>query len=60
MIKLEDVQRGYERWAAKPHNAKWVRRIDGTPIANDIVVNIFEELKDLAPPPPVERMEVGE
>ena len=48
MIKLEDVQRGYERWAAKPHNAKWVRRLDGTPIANDIVVNIFEALKESA------------
>lgn len=45
MIKLEDVERGYARWAAKPHNAIWVRRIDGTPIANDICVNIFDELK---------------
>ncbi|WP_028732126.1 hypothetical protein [Rhizobium leguminosarum] len=45
-ISLNDVQRGYERWAAKPHNAKWVRKIDHTPIANDIVVNIFEALKD--------------
>ena len=51
MTKLEDVQRGYDRWAAKPHNAKWVRRIDGTPIANDIVVNIFEALKDQTPAP---------
>ena len=49
MIKLEDVERGYARWAAKPHNAKWVRRIDGTPIANDICVNIFEELKSPSP-----------
>ncbi|TAU33346.1 hypothetical protein ELI20_21080 [Rhizobium ruizarguesonis] len=45
-ISLNDVQRGYDRWAAKPHNAKWVRKIDGTPIPNDIVVNIFEALKD--------------
>jgi hypothetical protein len=45
-ISLNDVQRGYERWAAKPHNAKWVRKIDGTPIPNDIVANIFEALKD--------------
>jgi hypothetical protein len=51
MIKLEDVERGYARWAAKPHNAKWVRRIDGTPIANDICVNIFEELKSVSPSP---------
>ena len=46
MITLQDVQRGYDAWAAKSHNAKWVRKIDGTPIANDIVVNIFEALKD--------------
>jgi hypothetical protein len=45
-IRLDDVQRGYDAWAAKPHNSKWVRKIDGTPIANDIVVNIFEALKD--------------
>jgi hypothetical protein len=50
-ITLNDIQRGYDRWAAKPHNAKWVRKIDGTPIANDIVVNIFEELKDRYLPP---------
>lgn len=45
-VTLADVQRGYNRWAAKPHNAKWVRKIDGTPIANDLVVNIFDELKE--------------
>lgn len=53
MITLDDVQRGYDAWAAKPHNAKWVRRIDGTPIANDIVVNIFEAVKDFLPQPAV-------
>ena len=35
---------GYERWAAKPHNKKWVRKLDGTPIPNDIVVCIAEEI----------------
>ncbi len=44
-VTLQDVQRGFEAWAAKPHNAKWVRRLDGTPIANDVVVNIFEAMK---------------
>ena len=55
-IKLDDVQRGYDAWAAKPHNAKWVRKIDGTPIPNDIVVNIFNTLRDLetAPAPPTQ------
>ena len=43
-VSLIDVQRGYDEWAAKPHNAKWVRKIDGTPIANDIVCCIFNHL----------------
>ncbi|TWB61640.1 hypothetical protein FBZ98_101985 [Rhizobium sp. ERR 922] len=51
MISLMDVQRGYDDWAAQPHNKKWVKRLDGTPIANDIVVRIFEALKDAAPAP---------
>ncbi|MCL4069017.1 hypothetical protein M3484_20885 [Pseudomonas sp. GX19020] len=34
------VQAGYDAWAEKPHNAKWVRKIDGTPIPNDLVVCI--------------------
>ncbi len=48
MNLLCTVQAGFDRWAAKPHNAKWVRKLDGTPIANDIVINIFEELKAAA------------
>jgi hypothetical protein len=61
MIKLEDVQRGYDAWAAKPHNAKWVRKIDGTPIANDIVVSIFDALKATAPQEhPYSRDKLGE
>ena len=46
MINMFDVQRGYDAWAAKPHNAKWVRKIDGTPIANDIVATIWNTLRD--------------
>lgn len=34
---------GYIRWAEKPHNAKWVRMIDGTPIPNDLPVCIANE-----------------
>lgn len=60
MISLDDVQRGYEAWAAKPHNAKWVRKIDGTPIPNDIVVTIFDTLRDLeAAPSPQPRAAVS-
>jgi len=35
-------EQGLEQWKAKPHNAKWWRRIDGTPIPNDLLVNIAE------------------
>ena len=34
------VPAGYAFWAQKPHNAKWVRKIDGTPIPNDLPVCI--------------------
>ena len=34
------AEEGFEAWAAKEHNKKWVRRIDGTPIRNDLTVNI--------------------
>lgn len=59
MISLLDVQRGYDAWAAKPHNAKWVRKIDGTPIPNDIVVTIFNTLRDLEVAPPPQTRERG-
>jgi hypothetical protein len=34
------AEHGFDAWAAKAHNAKWVRLIDGTPIKNDLLVNI--------------------
>ena len=34
------AEEGFEAWASKEHNRKWVRRIDGTPIRNDLTVNI--------------------
>lgn len=39
---LTIAQSGLETWKAKPHNARWWRRIDGTPIPNDLLVNIAE------------------
>lgn len=36
------VERGFNAWKDKPHNAGWFRRIDGTPIPNDLKVNIAE------------------
>lgn len=35
---------GFESWAARPENAKWVRMIDGTPIPNDLQVHFAEAL----------------
>jgi hypothetical protein len=34
------AERGFDAWAAKEHNRKWVRKIDGTPIKNDLLVDI--------------------
>jgi hypothetical protein len=39
---LDLAQEGLARWKDKPHNSKWWRRIDGTPIPNDLLVNIAE------------------
>ncbi len=39
---LAIVDRGFQAWAIKPHNRRWFKRIDGTPIPNDICVNIAE------------------
>lgn len=40
------AQRGFEKWRAKEHNKKWFRKIDGTPIPNDVVVCIAQEFAD--------------
>ena len=36
------AQSGFETWKAKPHNARWFRKIDGTPIPNDLTICIGE------------------
>lgn len=58
------AQAGFEQWAAKPHNKKWFRRIDGTPIPNDLPVCIamaFIETLSPAPDLPAAAMrEAGE
>lgn len=41
---MQAAQRGYEEWAAKPHNKKWVKRIEGTPIPNDLLVCIADAI----------------
>lgn len=40
-MKLCDA--GLDAWKSKPHNAQWWRRIDGTPIPNDLLCNIAEK-----------------
>lgn len=48
------VWQGLQDWKAKGWNAKWWKRIDGTPIPNDLTVCIAEriskELRAAAPP----------
>ena len=36
------AQSGFETWKVKPHNARWFRKIDGTPIPNDLTICIGE------------------
>lgn len=36
------AQSGFDAWANKPHNARWARKIDGTPIPNDLTICIGE------------------
>ena len=40
MEAMSFAKRGFDDWAAKDHNKKWVRLLDGTPIENDLLVNI--------------------
>jgi hypothetical protein len=42
MDAFDIAQKGFDAWKAKEHNAKWFRRIDGTPIPNDLLSNIAE------------------
>lgn len=46
---MDAVERGLRVWREKPHNAKWWRRIDGTPIPNDLCVCIAEEVSKAMP-----------
>lgn len=43
---IEIAQRGFENWKAKPHNARWFRKIDGTPIPNDLTICIGEAFSE--------------
>jgi len=39
------AETGFGTWAAKPHNVKWVRLIAGTPIENDLIVNMANAIR---------------
>lgn len=44
MEAIDLVEKGLKTWAEKEHNRKWWRRIDGTPIPNDLCVVIAETI----------------
>ena len=44
MEAMDVVEAGFNTWKGKAHNAKWWRHIDGTPIPNDLMVNIAEAI----------------
>jgi len=41
---LDHAKQGLENWARKPHNRKWWRKIDGTPIPNDLMIEVCKEI----------------
>lgn len=41
---LDIAYKGLEDWKAQPHNHRWWRKIDGTPIPNDLCVRIAEAM----------------
>jgi hypothetical protein len=38
------ARRGLFKWREKPHNEKWWKKIDGTPIPNDLIVCVAGEI----------------
>src|SRR5574343_669988 len=58
---MKIAQTGFDVWAAKPHNKRWAKMIDGTPIPNDLPVCIAHEfalvlgLEEARPAPVVDR-----
>ncbi|MCB1281879.1 MAG: hypothetical protein KDB18_10190 [Salinibacterium sp.] len=41
---LDICDRGFETWATNPTNKRWFRKIDGTPIPNDLKVAIAQAM----------------
>lgn len=42
------AQLGLEAWRSKEHNARWWRKIDGTPIPNDLTICIADAFYEVA------------
>ena len=40
------IDEAWNQWAVKEHNKKWVRKIEGTPIRNDLSCHIARKLVD--------------
>lgn len=51
MQAMAIVDEGWTEWAGKSHNRRWVRKIDGTPIRNDLAVNIAVAMMNAAAAP---------
>lgn len=43
---LDFCKDGLEEWAKMPHNRKWWKRIDGTPIPNDLMICVAKSVED--------------
>jgi hypothetical protein len=43
---LTAASRGYTMWAMKPHNKRWAKKLDGTPIPNDLLVCVCQEIAE--------------
>ena len=41
---LKLVEKAYAEWASKPHNQQWRKRLEGTPIPNDLSVTIASHI----------------
>ena len=45
---LGKAQAGLDKWRALPHNQRWWKKIDGTPIVNDLLVHIATQFTEPA------------
>lgn len=43
---MQLIDRGWDSWASKSHNHKWSRRVEGTPIRNDLTCAIAHAIAD--------------